>query len=575
MKKLRQEALGAYRKLAVTLITAAVVCGCVESNAKSRRLKTASEGDRTTNGEIAVPPSIEVAGCASEPNPGRVGLRRLTGVEYDNTVRDLIGVQTPLSPGFASHDEINQESGFDNNDQTLTVDVQVVNDWLDASAELAQAALASPQIMTCTPESLSDYDSCARSILAPFTRRAWRRSVTSEELDELLALVDQAVSEGDSFNEAMGLSIQKILVSPYFMYRVERIPEPNSNQPQAIADFAIASRLSYFLWRSMPDDVLLDAAEAGDLRDRAKLRAQVERMLPNAKTQAMIDDLTHQWLLGRETEVAQPDAQLYSEFDEPLRTAFLQETTLFLREVIQENLDFNNLMRSDFTFLNARLAEHYDIDGVLGEQFRRVQLQDDSHRGGLLTQGTVLLGTRTNSVRTSIEQRGTWVLRRLLCEHLPEPPDNVSEQQEQLLEPLGGNPTRREIAEIRSAEPSCGGCHQTIDPIGLGLENFDLVGKWREGIDGAPIDATGNLPGVGSFDGGVELSDALRDDPRFGQCLAKTFLTFALGRNLAGDADRCLVADVVQQASAAQSGAADLITATVLSPAFSFQTGDQ
>ena len=572
-------------KCVLLLFLSLTPASCVQSGASRGRIdarvrddvgEDLVEGtvvDRSTQGENVPPPEIDVPGCSSQPNPGRVSFRRLNTVEYDNTVRDLLGDATRPSQRFASYDDVDLEGGFDNNAKTLSVNSQVISDWMTAARDLAASAIQNPEIMTCAPEGAEDGAGCARRILAPLVRRAWRRTVSSEELEALVALATSSFQQGGTFAEGVGLSLRAVLLSPNFVFRVERIPSPDRNAPQALADFAIASRLSYFLWRSMPDDALLDAAEAGRLRDPEVLQSEVKRMVNDPKSRAMVGDLARQWLLGRETEIAAPDAELYPEFGETLRSSFLEETTLFLQDFVQNNLDVRDLLRTDFTFLNESLAEHYDLPGISGDEFRRVDLPEDGPRGGFLTQASVLLGTRTNSKRTSIENRGAWVLRRLLCEDLPPPPNDANERQEELLEALGSTPSKREISEVRSAQSSCGGCHQRFDPIGLALENYDLVGRWRNSLEDAPIDATGQLPALGTFDGARELSGLLRNDPRFGRCVAKTFLTFALGRNLRGKDDSCLVENVIQEAGEEDMGAADLILALVQSPAFLYQNG--
>lgn len=374
-----------------------------------------------------------------------------------------------------------------------------------------------------------------RQILAAFARRAFRRPATPEEIDRYLALFERSRKAGNSFEQAMKAPLQAILVSPHFLFRVETSPGPE------ISEYELATRLSYFLWSSMPDDELLDLAERKQLRRR--LEEQVRRMLKDPRASALAENFGSQWLQIRRLAVAAPDPRLFPEFDEDLRQAMYQEAIHYLEAIFREDRDLLELLDSNFTFLNERLARHYGIEGVRGPQFRRVPLTD-SRRGGVLTMAAVLT-VSSNATRTSPSKRGKWVLEVILGTPPPPPLPNVPALKEDERRP--GPESLRERLERHRSDPMCASCHQLFDPIGFGFENYDAIGAWRDTENGRPIEARATLPDGRTFDGPRELKGILRARGReFVRCLTEKLMTYALGRGL-----ECYDAPTVREIAAA------------------------
>lgn len=383
----------------------------------------------------------------------------------------------------------------------------------------------------------------ARQVLAPLIRRAYRRPVTEADLRGPLKLYRTARAEGD-FEAGIELALAGVLVSPEFLFRVERDP-PNlaPDTPYRISDLALASRLSFFLWSSIPDDELLDVAVAGTLRRPAVLERQVRRMLADGRSRALVTNFAAQWLHLRNLDAITPDMRLFPDFDDNLRDAFQQETERFVDSIVREDRSALDLLRANYTFLNERLARHYGIPNVYGSRFRRVTLGEDNGRGGLLRQGSMLTVT-SYATRTSPVLRGKWVLDNLLGLPPPAPPPDVPTLQDNTVD--GSLSGRRRLAEHRQNKV-CARCHDVIDPVGLALEGFDAVGRRRLVEDGAPIDASGGLPDGSRFDGVGGLEQALLGRPElFVGTLAEKLLTYAAGRGVEpgdGPAVRAIVRD--------------------------------
>jgi len=369
----------------------------------------------------------------------------------------------------------------------------------------------------------------AREILNAFTIKAWRRPVTRNEIDRLLKLYDLGQKQGESFDKSVELTIQAVLVSPHFLFRVEadRQPDrPDNSYP--LGDWEIASRLSYFLWSSMPDDELFRLAEQGKLRNPAVREAQVRRMLKDPKAFALVEDFGDQWLNLRLLQSVQPSKHEYPSYDQALNAAMRKETELFFECIMREDRSIVEFLDADYTFLNERLAKHYGISGVTGEQFRKVKLTD-RNRGGVLTQASVLTLT-SNPTRTSPVKRGKWILENMLGAPPPNPPPNVPDLKEGDAALTG---SLRQRMEQHRANPNCATCHEKMDPLGFGFENFDGIGAWRSKDGKFAIDASGELPNGQKFNGPAELKTILKSrEDQFRKCLADKMLTFALGRGL-------------------------------------------
>ncbi len=387
------------------------------------------------------------------------------------------------------------------------------------------------KIFTRMPKAdLSDADECAQAILGSFARRAFRRPVEREELDRLVALSRSVMSEGESFERAIEVGVQAILVSPHFLFRVEIDAEPEN--PQAIHlinEFELASRLSYFLWSSMPDEELFQLASQNALRNGNTLRLQVERMLKDPKGQAFIESFSGQWLQTRNLKQMTPDPKLFPTFDEPLREAMRQETELFFGEIVRDNHSILDLLDADFTYVNERLAKHYGISGVTGEKFQRVKLEGPQ-RAGVLTQASILTLT-SNPTRTSPVKRGKWVLENILGTPPPPPPPNVEELKNDEKAVLSGS--LRQRMEQHRSDPGCASCHKSMDPLGFGFENFDAIGAWRTKDGNFDVDPAGILPSGDSFATPQELRVILKkNQDQFARCLTEKMLTYATGRGL-------------------------------------------
>ena len=377
--------------------------------------------------------------------------------------------------------------------------------------------------------STSEETACAHRILSALMRRAYRRPISEADLERPMAFYREGKSERD-FEAGIGKALTAVLVNPEFLFRVEADPAKTpAGAAYRISDLELASRLSFFLWSSVPDDALLDAAIRGELRRPEVLERHVRRMLADPRSYNLASNFAGQWLRLRNVTSVDPNVRLYPDFDDNLRQAFRTETELFVDSVVREDRSVLDLLRADYTFLNERLAKHYGIPNVYGSRFRRVELGPDSRRGGLLRQGSVLAVT-SYATRTSPVIRGVWVLSNIVGAPPPPPLPNVPA--------LDGNvpanlPVRERMAAHR-ASPVCASCHRTIDPVGFALENFDAVGRWRDNEgDSGPIDVSGTLPGTGDIKGVSGLEDALLQRPDlFATTLTEKLLTFALGRGV-------------------------------------------
>jgi hypothetical protein len=422
------------------------------------------------------------------------------------------------------------------------------------------------KVITCEPGRDRSREECARKILSEFASRAFRRPATTEEIERLVKLTKLAEQQGDGFERGIQLAVQAVLSSPHFLFRVES--DPDSNQPESIRslnDFELATRLSYFLWSSMPDDELFEAARRGELHRPDGLDAQVRRMLASPKSNALVENFAGQWLQLRDVAKINPDVELFPTFDFQLRTAMERETEMFFESVMRQDLSVLEFLDAKYTFVNERLARHYGISGVSGDEFRRVSLEGSSRRG-VLTHASILAIT-SNPTRTSPVKRGKWILENILGAAPPPPPPGVEELDDSKDATLRGS--LRERMEQHRSKPMCASCHARMDPIGFAFENFDAIGGWRDFDGKFTIDPSGTLPGGTQFNGATELVDLLKTARRqqFCRCISEKMLTYALGRGLE-TFDRCAVDKIVQSLEDGDYRFSCLVTAIVHSDPF-------
>jgi len=386
------------------------------------------------------------------------------------------------------------------------------------------------QIFTCKPSSATEEPVCARQIISKLARKAYRRPVTQSDLDNLIGFYQRGRNEGGNFESGIEAAIQLLLASPDFLFRFE--PDTANAAPGSvyrISDLDLASRLSFFLWSTIPDEELLSAAAQGLLKDPAVLERQVKRMLKDPRAKALVDNFAGQWLYLRNLKTINPDFETFPDFDDNLRQAMKKETDLFIESIIREDRSVMELLNANYTFVNERLARHYRMPGIYGTDFRRVTLKDDNRRG-LLGQASILTLT-SNSTRTSPVSRGKWILTNILGLPPNPPPPEIPALKEKS---DAGKPTSlRERMEQHRANPTCAGCHRAMDPIGFSLENFDAVGQWRNTDEGVKIDPSGTLFNGTNVNGPGSLRQALTSRPEiFTGVLTEKLMTYGLGRGI-------------------------------------------
>jgi len=390
-------------------------------------------------------------------------------------------------------------------------------------------------------DSPDDQSVCAREMLAKFLPRAFRRPVSDTEVNRYLTVYLRAREQGDDYEGGIRLALQAVLISPDFLFKVEADRSEGGKIKQwPLSDHELATRLSYFLWSTMPDDELRTLADRGELSRPEVLEQQIHRMLQDPKGDALAENFVGQWLELRKVETLQPDPKIFSKFDPDLRKAMRQETELLFRNILTENRSVTDLLDANYTFVNKRLADHYGIPDIKGDEFIRVNYPDD-RRGGILTHASILMLT-SNPTRTSPVKRGKWILENLLNEPPPPPPPNVEALQED--EKAVSSGSLRQRLEIHRAKAVCASCHDRMDPLGFGLENFDGIGAWRDKDGDFPIDPSGELPDGEKFSTPAELRKILvGQKEKFLRCAAEKLLTYALGRGVESS-DQCALDNI-------------------------------
>jgi Protein of unknown function (DUF1592)/Protein of unknown function (DUF1588)/Protein of unknown function (DUF1585)/Protein of unknown function (DUF1595)/Protein of unknown function (DUF1587) len=490
--------------------------------------------------------------------PVTAGAHRI-GVSFVRQFWEPEGVLQPPQRGFA---RTTNELYFGN------PSVEMVTIAGPYSSRAASDTPSRRKVFTCRPRATADEDACARTIVSTLARRAYRRPVNERDVEMVLRFYRDGRAEG-GFEAGIQQALRRILASPSFLFRIEQQPAGvASGAAYRIGDIDLASRLSFFMWSSIPDDTLLDAAANNTLAQPAVLERQVRRMLGDPRAQALVDNFVSQWLtLGKLSGVV-PDVDAYPEFDENLREAFREETRLFVASQLREDRPVSELLSANYSYVNERLARHYRIPNVYGSHFRRVTFADGV-RGGLLGQGSVLTVTSYPN-RTSPVLRGRWLLDNILGSPPPPPPPDVPQLNEN---DASGRPRSiREQMEAHRKNPSCAVCHVRMDPLGFSLENFDALGKWRTTIDTLPIDASASLPDGTRFDGVAGLRRLMNDHQEdFARTLTQKLLTYALGRSLE-PSDWPTIRQITRQAAPGAYRWSSLVTGVVSSTAFRMST---
>ena len=422
------------------------------------------------------------------------------------------------------------------------------------------------KIFVCRPDTVEQEEPCAREILSTLARRAYRRPLRDKDIETLLGFYKTGVNKGGGFEEGIRRALARILVGPEFLFRMEFDPENVApDTPYPISDLELASRLSFFLWSSIPDDQLLDLAERGQLKDPVVLEQEVRRLLSDVRSKALVINFGGQWLQLRTLAAVSPDPETFPYFDDNLREAFRQETELFLESLLREDRSILDLLNADHTFVNERLARHYGIPNIYGSHFRRVVLTEE-HRRGLLGKGSILTVT-SYANRTSPVLRGKWVLDHILGTPPAPPPPNIPDLVER--DQDGKAFSMREAMEQHRANPVCATCHSQMDPLGFALENFDGTGSWRTLDADAPIDASGILPDGTRFQGPVELQRVLIESKseEFVNTVTEKLLTYALGRGVES-CDAPAIRSIIREAASDDYRWSSLILGVVKSTPF-------
>lgn len=525
--------------------------------------------------------ALRSAGAQPGPSP----LRRLNRYEYNTTIRDLLGVHTQAGEGLPA--DGGGGAGFDNAAETLFLSPIHAEKYLEAARTaveyMARDPLARREVFVASPGEHLPADEAARLILRKFMRRAFRRPVAEDEVQRYLQAYRDALAREESFELAVLSALQGVLVSPHFLFRIERPNESPAMRP--VGDYELATRLSYFLWSSLPDDELLQLAAKGKLRERTVLREQALRMLDERignfgrgsefpKSRALAENFIGQWLgtrdLGGEFL---PDKEVFPDYDYELGFAMRHEPVYLFEYMLTEDRPLLDLLDSDYTFLTRELARHYGIKDAPLQQFGEleyVKLPDDSDRGGVLTMAAVLT-VSSYPHRTSPVLRGKWVLEKLLGSPPPPPPPDVPPLAEDRESTEGKS--LRERLEIHRRDAECASCHNRMDPLGFGLENYDAIGRWRSEDAGRPIDPKGELPGGVAFSGPGDLKRILLERKEdFTRLVTSQMLSYALGRGLV-DSDYTTVEEIVVRLEERDYRTQELILGIVESVPFRYRAG--
>ena len=542
------------RRALFLVVSAAGLAACVGE------LGDAPGGPTSTN-----PPPIQPQACGVAVQPGAAPIRRMNRFEYDNTVRDLLGDTTHPAADFGAEEEA---LGFNNNAANLVTSSALAEKYLLAAEGIAERATQTmSSLLPCDPVAMGE-DACAQEFIASFAKRAFRRPVPKEESDMLFGVYQAGRADAD-FRTGIEMVIEVALQSPAFLYRVELGVTPAVGAQVVRLDaWETATRLSYFLWGSMPDPDLFAAAEAGELTTKEQIAAQARRMLDEPHARDATGDFHQQWLHYDRIASVGKDAALFPGWSPAVGQLMRAETSAFIDHVVFEDEgSLQALLTAPYSFMNKDLAAFYGIVGVAGSAFERVEL-DPTQRAGILTTGT-LLTINAHSNQTSPVHRGKLVRERFFCATMPPPPNDVKIV---VPEPTAGSTARERFAE-HSSNIACAGCHELMDGIGFGFENYDAVGRYRTEEDGQTIDATGSIAKSdvdGDFDGAVAMSKKLAASHQVERCYATQWFRYAYGRGEGAD-DKCTLTALGDQFAATGGDIKELIVALTQTDAFLYR----
>ena len=502
--------------------------------------------------------------ASSKPEVDVMTIRRLNRVEYTNTLRALLGTAEDHGAKFPAD---NLSFGFDNIGEALNLQPLHIELFEQSADQVLSELFARPagdaaraKVLGCDPVSGR---TCVVSTVLAFAERAFRRPVTEAEITPFVSISDSFTSTGGSADDGLKLALKSVLISPHFLFRVELDPSPTAKDVHPLNAFELATRLSYYLWSTTPDEALYADAKSGALATEPGLLSQISRMMMDGKAQALTQNFAGQWLNLRRMVTAQPDAAAYPAFDAELRSAMQTESSMFFAELFSQARPIAELLTSDFTFVNKKLAAFYGLAAPASDGFERVSMAG-ANRVGFLTQASFLTLT-SNPNRTSPVKRGKWVLDQLLCSSPPPPPEGAD-----LNLPEGGTLSVRAKLEQHRANEPCKSCHSIMDPIGLAFENFSGIGAYRTTDEYGTIDATGTLNVAGtdvSFSGAAQLVPILANDERLAPCVARNVLTYAVGRAFTSD-DATALTNLLTATSASGQGLRGMFGSVAMSQSF-------
>ncbi len=523
-------------------------------------------GEQPGPAGVPSPPQTGSAGQGGGAcRPGRaLALHRLTALEYDNTLRDLLGITSRASAALPP-----QGVGAYDNDAVVLAGTtpELLDKLVDISESVVNEAFAvgRSKIVTCDPAQVGAA-ACARAVLSRLAERAFRRPVSAAEIDGLVELSQKTTP----FDEGLKLAVRAVVSTPSFLYRLVAQPDPAARA--VLNGHEVATRLSYFLWGTMPDDELLRQAGSGALTTLPGLRAQVGRMLADSRAAALIGRLLGQWYHIDKIASHSVHSSLASAFAPALKADMLTETQTFIRDALETGKSPMALLTAEHSFINDRLAAHYGISGVAGAGFRRVPLPATSNRRGLVTHAGVLTMNAEGGKTGPIVHRGVWVLNSLLCAFPPPPPDDAAAM---FTPPANFMGTRKQLSQmLRMTSAVCNGCHRQIDELGYGFEGYDDIGRVRTTDNKLPVDSSGTLPDGSPFAGALELVSRLASSPETARCMADRFLGYARGTGLEA-ADQCSLDAIAAAGLGPDKSLADFILALVASDAFLQQGAEQ